>query len=49
MLNSPVENEETIGVLLPQSLINFSDCDERSDEDNCDIFDLIGNDGEVES
>ena len=50
VLNSPVENEETVSVLLPQSLINeFSDCEERSDEDNCDMLDLINNDGEVES
>ena len=49
VLNSPVENEETVSVLLPQSLINeFSDCEERSD-DNCDMLDLINNDGEVES
>ena len=48
--NSPVENEETVSILLPQSLIDeFSDCEERDDEDNCDILDLISDDGKPES
>ena len=49
MRNSPVENEETVNLLLPQSLIDgFSDCEER-DEDNCDMLDLISDDGKMES
>ena len=48
--NSPGENEETVSILLPQSLIDeLSDCEERDDEDNCDMLDLISDDGKVES
>ena len=54
MSNSPVENEETVSILLPQSLIDeFSDCEERDegrdDEDNSDMLDIMNDDGKVES
>ena len=48
MCNSPVENEETVSLLLPHLIDGFSDCEERDDDDSCDMLDLISDDGKME-
>lgn len=49
MLSSLVENEETVSILLPQPLNNDfsdgSDHEERDNESNCDMLDMMENDG----